>query len=133
MKVLEQRRGRVQHSYFQPQDRGSGLGRGWVPRQVHSAWDREVCGYGMKDELTGGPPGRKTCIRKGPEARGRAVRSENHAKREQDRPRTPIRGAGEPGRGAPRSWCSRLPREAGVGDMLAGAILAMWPRRECGL
>ena len=56
----------------------------------------------------------------------------------ENRPRTLIRGAGEPGRceqgrGAPRSWCSRLLREAGVGDMLAGAILAMWPHRECGL
>ena len=73
-----------------------------------SAWDEEVCGYGLKDELTSGSPGRKTCIRKGPEARGRAVRSENHAKREQGRPSTSSRGARElgrceQGRGAPRS------------------------------
>ena len=66
------------------------------------------------------------------------MRSENHAKREQGRPRTSSRGAREPGRyeqdrGAPRSWRSRLPHEAGVGDMLAGATLVMRPCRECGL
>ena len=73
------------------------------------------------------------------------MRSENHAKREQGRPRTSSRGAREPGRyeqgrGAPRSWCSRLPHEQSewvgwVEEVLQGLLsggedLDFYPQRK---